>query len=194
MSIMNEKPNFDYYLTFLQAGVQQLESYLLADDLFRNLGAVPPSGQPYPMFTLGELLLFERVTRVLAKSPAQETAYQQAKNALDTQRSRWRTAWERKVSREFHSRLRQWGERVEEIRRDTGENAPYYHTEVRLRTFLELLKPDAAEVDPAYLEHLHSLDLILEALFSPGDFIWHPDLAPAFPKDEFWFLWGKPRA
>jgi hypothetical protein len=191
---MDSQPSFDYYLTFLQSGVETLESYLLSDDLFWSLGVASPTGQSYPMLTLGELLLFAKCAQTLAQSSEQDVAYRKAETQLEMQRTRWRTAWERKAAKEFQSRLRQWGERVEEIRRDPAENAPYYHTEVRLRTFLELLKPDAAEVDPAYLEHLHSLDLILEALFSPGDFIWHPDLAPAFPKGEFWFLWGKPRA
>ncbi len=187
---MDGQPNFDYYLTFVQGGVEQLESYLLSDDLFWNLGLASPTGQSYPMLTLGELLFFVRCAGALAQSPAQEAACRQSESQLDALHTRWRTAWERKASREFQSRLRQWGERVEEIRQDPAENAPYYHTEVRLRTFLELLRPDAVEVSPAYLEHLRSLDLIVKSLLVPGEFVWHPDLAPAFPREPFWFLWG----
>ena len=190
---MNPKPNFEYYRAFLQAGADTLESYLLSKELFWPLGIPSPPGQTYPMLTLGELLLFSRCASALARVEGQETAYHKLQTQLDAQRTRWRVAWGQKASWEYKSRLRQWGESINEIRRDPAENAPYYRTEARLRTFLQVIEPDVIGLDPAHSEHLHSLDLILQSLLEPGDFIWHPDVSSAFPRDEFWFLWGLPR-
>jgi hypothetical protein len=109
---------------------------------------------------------------------------------MEATHMRWRVAWERKASWEFKSRLRQWGNFLKEVRVDPEDHIGYYRYEVRFRVMIDFLKPDIRDVDPSYLEQLDSLDLLLRALFAPGDFIWEPELQKEFPADDFWYLWG----
>ncbi len=184
-------PDFAHYRVYLQAGLKEAERYLLSNDRFWPLNIAPALGEAsYPNLTLGGLLLYQAYARPLARTASQIAALQQIDTQIDAARTRWRVAWERKAAWEFKSRLRQWGNSIKEIRVDPEDSAGYYRYEVRWRVILALLQADVRELDPAHLEHLDSLDLILRALFAPGNFIWDPEFAPVFPIDKFWYLWG----
>lgn len=186
-------PDFYHYQKYLQAGLKEADRYLLSNDLFWPLNIVPAFGEPsYPNLTLGGLLLYQSYARPLALSPSQNAALQQLETQIEVTQTRWRVAWERKATWEFKSRLRQWGNFIKEVRVDPEDNVGYYRYEVRLRVLLELLRADIREVDPAHLQHLDSLDLILRALFSIGDFIWALEFSPQFPIEKYWYLWGLP--
>jgi len=187
-------PDFAHYRVYLQAGLREAERYLLSDNLFWPLNITPAFGEPsYPNLTLGGLLLYQAYARATASSGPEKAVMRQIETELDAERTRWRVAWERKAAWEFKSRLRQWGNVLKEIRIDPEDNIDYYRYEVRLRVLITLLHPELREIDPAEQEHLDSLDLLLRALFDPGDFIWEPELAPGFPADDFWYLWGLPK-
>ncbi len=50
-------PSFEYDLRFLQAGLDQIESFLLSDDIYRPVGAVAPHGEaPYSTIYFGSSL------------------------------------------------------------------------------------------------------------------------------------------
>ena len=184
-------PDFEHYQVYLQAGLKEVERYLLSDELFWPLNIVSDPGEPsFPNLTLGGLRLHLAFARPLARTSAQRTTLQRTENEIETTHTRWRVAWERKASWEFKSRLRQWGNFIKEVRIDPEDNLSYYRYEVRLRVMLALLKPDIREVDPSYLEHLDSLDLLLRALFASGNFIWEPEFEPEFPAEKYWYLWG----
>jgi hypothetical protein len=74
------------------------------------------------------------------------------------------------------------------LKRDQEKHAPYYHSEVRVRVLLTLLK-DHAPVHEK-LDQV-TFDLMLKNMFTPGEFIWEQELAPGFPEDEFWYLYGE---
>ena len=184
-------PDFAHYRVYLQGGLREAERYLLSNELFWPLNIVSDSGEPsYPNLTLGGLLLYQAFACPMAQTGSQRTELQQIETELETMQTRWRVAWERKASWEFKSRLRQWGNFIKEVRVDPEDNIGYYRYEVRFRVMLDLLQPFINHIDPAYLEHLDSLDLLLRALFTPGEFIWEPEQAAEFPADKFWYLWG----
>lgn len=184
-------PNFAHYQVYLQAGLKEIEPYLLSAELFWPLNIAPSVGEPgYPNLTLGGLLLYQIFARPLAKTTPQITTLRKIDTEIESTQMRWRVVWERKASWEFKSRLRQWGNFLKEVRVDPEDNNGYYRYEVRFRVIMDLLKPEIRDVDPSYLEHLDSLDLLLRALFAPGDFIWEPDFETEFHTEKFWYLWG----
>ncbi len=186
--------DFAYYQVYLQVGLEEAERYLLSNDLFCQLNITSPLGEAsYPSLTLGGLLLYKTFARSVTQTTPQVTALQQIETQIEVVQTRWRVAWERKAAWEFKSRLRQWGNTIKEIRVDPDEHTGYFRYEVRIRVILDLLRADLGQVDAAYQEHLDSLDLILRALFSPGDFIWEMELATELPADRFWYLWGLPK-
>ena len=58
---------------------------------------------------------------------------------------------------------------------------------MRTRALLTLLSPYTEE-DERY--DLTPLDNILRNILIPGEFIWGEELAPGFPEEDFWFLYG----
>lgn len=185
-------PEFEYYQTYLRAALEGLEQYLLSDDLYQSMSVRPTTARNYPSLTLGSLLLYQKYAQPLARTGAEQTSLQKLETELDVFRTRWRVAWEGKASREFEARLRQWGNALQEIREDPVENTAYFRYEVRSRVMLDLLKREASEISPAHLEHLKTLDSILQVRFERGNFIWEPEFMPAFPQDTYWYLWGQP--
>jgi hypothetical protein len=127
---------------------------------------------------------------VLAEAPSQRATFQKIEIEMEALRTRWQVAWEKKAAWEFESRLRQWGNVLKDIRVDPEDNIPYYRYEIRLRVLLDLLTEQVEEIDPALQAHLDSLDMLLRALFTTGDFIWEAGLAGSFPEKDYWYLWG----
>jgi len=185
-------PDFSYHQGYLRAGLAQIEGYLLSDELFWPLNISASTELSYPSLTLGGLLLHQKFARSLAQTAPQFVSLQKLESQLEALRLQWRVAWERKATREFRARLRQWENVLREIRSDPAEHTAYYRYEVRWRVILELLRGETRAIDLADLENLRGLDLLLRVLSAPGDFIWEPELAPAFPEGDYWYLWGLP--
>ena len=188
-------PDFAYYQVYLQAGLTEVEAYILSNELFWPLNATPSYGEPsYPKFTLGGFLFYKACAQSMAKSDSQTAAMRKIESEMNIYRTRWQVAWVRKANWELKSRLRQWGNVLNEIRLDPEEHSDYYRYEVRSRVLISLLLPEIKEIEPAHQAQLDGLDILLQALFDPGDFIWEPVLASGFPADHFWYLWGLPKA
>lgn len=181
-------------LAYLNKGLEQLETYLLSDVLFWPLsGATPDSGLPFQRLTLGGLYLAR--ARLSAQNHGKTHQHKLLKfnRQFDHLHHKWRVAWIRKASWEFKSRVKQWENFINELRRNPKENSAFYHYEVRTRVMMHFLKPEAEDLDPAFLDLLKSLDSLLEVLLKQDGFIWEEELSEGFPKHTFWYLWGEIR-
>lgn len=182
----------EYELGYLEAALDTLEDYLLSADLYWSIGDKPPKGEtPYPSLTLGGVLLAQARARAHPGSESLKEQLAQVDEQIDALRGRWRSAWERKVGYEFHARLSLWRDFVEEYRKNPQANRDRYAYEVRRRVMLHLLGAEAGEVPPVERELLASLDLVLRVDIIPGGFVWEQELAPGFPKETYWYLYGK---
>jgi hypothetical protein len=183
--------SFDHELRYLEAAVEELETYLLSDKLYWTIGLSSSWGESvYPRLTLGNLMLFWKKATILAVSDSQKEALTRVSQQIDALHNKWRAAWGRKSSGEFRSRLDLWNTFLDEYRHDKTSNYDRYAYEVERRVILDLLRPDADDVGNAELELLESLDRYLKAVYRPGDFIWDEDLMAGFPKDNYWYLYG----
>lgn len=183
-----------YDLGYFQAGVQVLKEYMLSGEIYWPIGAKPPAGEPsYPQLTLGGLLLARARLEGRRLAPEEDMALARLDREYDRLRSRWRVAWEAKAAREFHARLVLWRDFLEEYRAGPGNNADRYTYEVTRRVMLELLLPQSAGVPPEEIELLEALDQLLRSRLEMEDFIWDMELAPGFPKENYWYLYGLPR-
>ena len=190
-SFAKSAPGFEYEARYLQGGMEVLEPFLLADDVYWPLGLKALSGEPaYPQLTLGGMLLAHTRAAALAYSLSQQTRMRQISEDLDHMRARWKTAWLKKVNHELHARQLQWANFLEDYRERPRANYDRYDYEVFRRVIIELLWK---EIDPhtqADVDHLEGLDLILRSRFSSGPFIWSSELQAAFPFEQYWFLYG----
>ena len=159
--------------TYLETGIESLESFLLSDLIYYPMTA------PLPSLTIGGLLLAQRRLHAYENVSPLDLR-------LDTLRTKWRAAWEKKAAKELQTRLRLWGNYLNEYH-ETKELADYYAHEVRLRVMVGLLVAELND-DP---EGLTVLDILLRRSFRTGEFIWDETLMREFSRDDFWFLYGE---
>ena len=166
-------------LRFLREAVSQLHDYLLSNELYW-----PLSGS-LPRLTPGALLLELARLETAGTAPSEFPGLQrQFENLHD----KWRTAWQKKAAREVSNRARLWSQFLSDFAADPDKNAESYRSEARGRAILQMLlteQPDLPE-KAALVE----LDAALRPRLKPGAFLWEPELEPAFPKSDFWFLYG----
>ncbi len=183
-------PSFEYDFQFFQAGLEQMESYILAKDIYRPVGVRAPQGEtPYPQLTLGNLLLAKKRAEQNAQGFAQSTEITRLHNELEALRSRWRSAWGNKANAEFRSRLKLWGDFFSEYRQHPEAHHDRYPYEVSRRVILELLSEEVIDLPLADEQLLHLLDDLLKEISLPGPFLWEENLKPAFPAETFWYLY-----
>ena len=181
-----------YDLEYLNIGMEEIQPYLLSEELFWPVSGRPSGNKPFFLkMTIGNLLLSEHRLAVLSDedllSPAAAAEFSRLQRGIQAVQMKWQVAWERKASREYDTRFNQWRKSLEDLRGDRYQNSPYYKNEIRLRVLLELLVeqiPDKTQND------LGPLDKILRQMFKPGEFIWEADVAPGFPKGKYWYLYG----
>jgi hypothetical protein len=184
-------PSIEYDLRFLRAGIDELERYLLAGDVYWPSGASAPAGEPaYPMLTLSGLFLARLRLEAAQLSPAQQSELGRLSNQMDATRSHWRSAWGKKATAEYRARLTLWNNFLDEYRKRPPAHHDRYAFEVTRRVQLELLGDEALELPAALPVALHGLDLIVKTLLVGGAFVWEASLAPVFPETRYWFLYG----
>jgi len=169
---------------YLEAGVPELERYLLSDELYWPINA---RGYNLPRLTIGGVLLTKQQLK------ARGERIEQLMAQLDGVRSKWRVAWETKASREFGARMRLWSNYLTDYRQNPEGYADAYPHEVRYRVMLHLLMAEI-HVPPSEQEALAKLDSLLRANLTTGEFIWKSDLQGGFPREVYWFLYGKLRS
>jgi hypothetical protein len=175
-----------YEANYLRAGLEQLKDYLLSKQLFWNSGlGSAENGRPYPQLTLGNLLFSKRVVETAGAEP-------ELINRFDAIKKEWKSAWQSKAEREFASRLDPWREYIVYLKQYASADSRDYETEIRVRTLLELLIPEAPGLSENQLHTLEIEDQHLRRLLDEGDFVWDAELKPAFPHSRFWYLYGKP--
>ena len=165
---------------FLREAVSQLQEYLLSNELYW-----PLSGS-LPRLTPGVLLLELLRLENAANPPLELPGLQRQVQAI---RVKWRTAWEKKAAREVTNRTRLWVQFLSDFANNPEENSASYRTEARGRAILQLLLADQPNLPEKSM--LSDLDGLLKARLKPADFLWEPELQSAFPKGDFWFLYGK---
>ena len=184
----------EYDLGYVSAALPILEDYLFSQELFWSLAAKPPAGgPPYPELTLGNLFLAIARLKARQLSHEQEARLYKMEIELDSTRSRWSVAMENKAARSYSSRLKMWGNFLDEYRNSPENHYDRYGYEVRLRVMLELLKPYLSNPSKSEQELIAGMDRLLQAILIPGGFVWEGELARGFPPDLYWYLYGRLR-
>jgi len=122
-------PDISHDLNYVAAGLSELKTYLLSKELFWPLRLKPTPGKPSSAkLTPGNLLLsFTRLGALhhsKKMSTKQESELLKLKRDFDVLKTKWAVAWEKKVTQEFTSRLRQWRLYLNELARDAMPTPP----------------------------------------------------------------------
>lgn len=185
-----EKLKQDLVVLEMMAGL--MEEYLRSDVLFypgprTDLPKVTLGGylmRQYRLLQLRDLLDMEEQSRL-------HEAIGQYNSALDERVVRFET----KAHTELEARLRQWQEYLREVKR--GVNIAYYESAVDTRAMIDALvaqlRVSPYELDEEIPRDLALLDRELSRVWERGEFIWPREWQPAYPREEFWWLYGHPR-
>jgi hypothetical protein len=98
--------------------------------------------------------------------------------------------------------LNAWAWFLDDYAERPNEEAPYYPAQARTRLAIELLLDELVSnplegihgSEAAELVHrLSALDKRLRDSWIDGAFVWHDVLSHAFPRERFWWLYGRLR-
>lgn len=181
-------------LVVLAAMAGQMAEYLDSDILYW-----PAPGAGMPALTLGGYLLREhRLMSLRGLLPAEQQAQLDAALAGFNQALSNRVVrFETKAHHELEARLRQWEEYLKDMDRGTFDRTSNYATAVETRAIIQALldrlsmPPYRTEARPR--QHLETLDTRLHGRWQPGDFVWPEQWATAYPRADYWWLYGAPR-
>ncbi|MBI3243019.1 MAG: hypothetical protein HYZ49_12070 [Chloroflexi bacterium] len=184
-------------LATLRAFLAEIELYLKSDVIYWPMGG-QAFGQQMPALTLGGLLFVRRTLSARRDQlvPAQASEFDQLNRQAEAFFSRWPVNIEKKALKEISSRLNVWTATLDECTESPAACIENYHTTVNARVYLALLMPlavsQSAETEKLRAR-LAALDVRLRNMLFAGEFIWEADLASDFSREEFWFLYGRPR-
>ena len=178
----------------LAAMAEQMPEYLDSDILY---WPSPRAGMP--ALTLGGYLLREYRLSALAGLLPAELQAQVGKGITHFNQALADRVvrFEKKAHHELEARLRQWEEYLKDMDRGAFDRSSNYDTAVETRAIIQALidrlamPPYRTEARP--LQHLATLDTRLRGRFQSGEFIWPVEWASAYPRNEYWWLFGNPR-
>lgn len=179
----------------LAAMAQDAAAYLDSDVLFW-----PLSGISSVKMTLGGYLM--RQHRLLALKSLLSLAQQDEVNTAVVQFNQALVErivrFETKGNHEIEARLRQWEAFLRDVERGVAATTSNYATAVEARVMLtnlqEALDTPPYRIDPDGKRKIELSNMQLRRLWIPGDFIWPDDWTPAYPENNYWYLYGEPRA
>jgi len=185
-----------YDLAVVEAMVAEMEPYLKSDLLYWRLSPAVALRPAAPLLTIGGVLL--RTHRLEGQSdhltPNQQSRLSAASDAFRIVTEQWAAHMEKRMRRELDARLNSWQWFVDDCRERKQSCVAYYATEAELRTLLDVLIDAAAglgDVAPQQ-RRLGLLDSQFRRCFQSGDFVWAAMLEPVYPRNRFWWLYGRP--
>jgi hypothetical protein len=173
---------------------EEMENYLDSDVLFWHM-----SKGGMPALTLGGYLMRQhRLLALYDELSEEQQAEVDAAVALFNQALEERTVrFEQKAHRELDARLRQWEEYLKDLERDQAGSKSNYNTTVEARAMIAALTDYLAlapyQLDDRVLKRTALLDGRLRPRWEAGDFVWPETWQAAYPRSEYWWLYGQPR-
>jgi hypothetical protein len=193
MTATNKKLRRD--LKIVEAMASEMDEYLRSQTLFW-----PMTKGNLPRLTVGGYLM--RQHRLMALKDLLEEADQErlrkAVKTFDEALIEKVVLFEERAHQELHARLRQWGEYLKELHDQSLGMGDYYPSHVQTRAMIAVLIHKMHEppykLDTRILDQLKVYDNVLRNYWEPGEFTWPEAWIPAYPEDEYWWLYGKPHS
>lgn len=148
-----------------------------------------------PRLTVGGLLMrLHRLSAIRSSlTPAQQQTVAQAQAQFDQVRKEWAVAYEGKLQRELPVRVKTYSELIKDCSDDLRRCADIYPSEIEKRVIIEGLRAEAEKhhvLDAQVANQIQSLDATLRRFTMPADFIWDKRLEPAYPRDQYGYLYA----
>ncbi len=178
-------------VTILAEMAGEMADYLRSDVLYWQMmkGGLPK-------LTLGGYLMRQHRLLALPKLLSDEdqavvdTAVTQFNHALVEKIVRL----EQKAHQELEARIRQWAEYLKDFRWERGAAVAGYTSAVENRVMItavtDKLQMPPYQLDTRLTEQLALLDGNLRSRWRSGPFLWPEAWQPAYPRGDYWYLYG----
>lgn len=175
----------------------EMEAYLLAHQLFRQIVVHTPVGDLQPKMTLGAFIdHYRRLRRrQSALSATQQAELDRIGETWATMKRRYEGRYEELLHQELRSHLDSWNWFLDDCLRQPNRCQEDYPAEVHARARIALLLEELGPQAETHAEasRVSMLDDRLRRLWQKGRFIWPGEAADAYPPDRYWFLYGYPQ-
>jgi hypothetical protein len=168
----------------------EMADYLRSDTLFWQM-----MRGNMPKLTLGGFLM--RQDRLLA---LRDLLSEEDQERVDTAVTQFNLALveqivrlEQKAHRELEARIRQWSEYLKDLRWGQSTAANYssaVETRVMMTAVINKLSLPPYQLEPRIADQIALLDGSLRRRWQTGPFVWPEEWEPAYPKAEYWQLYG----
>ena len=182
-------------LVILEAMAAEMDDYLQNDSLFWPLG-----DSTLPRLTLGGYLMRQHRLSSLREvlDEDEKTRLDEAEAQFDAALAEKVVAFESKAHEELRARLRQWNEYLKELKQVSLAAGDYYASAVEARAMLAALLNKLEQrpyrLDRRVLNEVAAYDRVLANYWESGDFIWPEAWEAAYPRQKYWWLYGRPRS
>ncbi len=181
----------------LERMTERLQEYILGDKLYVSIGAGFIRGGSMPQMTLGALLLRRRrLSSLRARLDAGQAARLDAALADHNSAQReWTLHYEKKLRQEAPARLKLMRAFFLDCKQNPRDCGAAYPVEALRRTIVQeiLLAMAEFKYDTDDLRAAAQLtDRAFRPLLDASDFLWSTILEKVYPRDTFWWLYGRP--
>lgn len=193
--VLAEDPGVD--LAVVEVMAEELEAYLVDDELYRQLLVRTPSGDQRPQMTGGDLLtrLYRLTQEQKLLSPEERGRLKQAQTRVEDVSRALRSRFHERLAREVRARINSLRWFLDDCRQDRARCHTEYVYEIRNRQRIEeILKEVAGALPKELAAALDQIDRQLEQLTNATSFIWDERLETIFPRSTYWYLYRRPPA
>lgn len=151
-----------------------------------------------PRLTIGGYLMRQRRLSALREKFSVEDqarldkAIEQFNDALEERVVRF----EKRAHQELHMRIAEWIGILRDLKRRAAAEENYYagivDTRIVIKELLDKLQTPPYELKEGIQEELMTIDRLLKNRFSEDDYVWDPIWEATYPRDDYWWLYGRP--
>ena len=192
-SVVAEDPLHD--LEVSEAMVDELEEYIINDDLYRTVLLRTSRGDERINMTGGDLLarLYRLQSQRGQLSPDLQTRLDSAQTRADEIIYSLKTRFEARLHREMKARLDSLHWFLDECIGEAQRCRANYPYEIRNRQRIEeILKRIEPALNDEERASLKGVDHRIRQFTHGCPFIWDEALAPIFPRSPYWYLYATP--
>ena len=180
-------------LAIVEEMVGELEDYIVKDEVYRTIRARTPDGIQGVQMSGGDLLA--RLHRLNAEAPALAAALRQRIEATSAQATTviysLRTRFHQRLEREIRARIGSLKWFLDDAAGDPRRLRQEYPYEIRNRQRIAVMLDElGSDASPEILAVVAQMDQRLRLAPKPAGFLWDDKLAPLYPAEKFWFLYG----
>jgi len=191
--VLAEDPATD--LAVLETLADELEEYIVKDELYRTVRVSTPAGDQMIQMSGGDLL-----TRLFRLSGERDKLSLDQQARLDSKRAQvektiysLRTRFHERLAREVKARLDALSWFLDECASDPARGRGEYPFEIRNRQRIDVIVTElGSDLTPELKSQISRIDDRIRMMVKPGNFAWDPRLEPLFPRAKYWYLYGSP--